>query len=67
MATQIGKSPVFIQGSAWTIENIIEVPIDSVLTDPAFVYVNAWAAIFRVTVVLERIFTRKKTKVRSAR
>lgn len=67
MATQIGKAPVFIQGSSWTIENVIEVPMDSVLNDPAFVYVNAWSVIFRATVLLEKIFTRKKTKGRSAR
>lgn len=67
MATQVGKSPVFIQGSAWTIENIIEVPMDTVLTDPAFVYINVFAVIFRATVLLERIFTRKKTKGRAAK
>ena len=67
MAMQVGKAPIFIQGSTWTIENVVEVPMDSVLTDPAFVYVNVWATIFRVTVLLEKIFVRKKPKARSSR
>ncbi len=62
MPNQVGHSPLFIQGSNWAIENIIETPVDSVLGDPALVYVNVFSLIFRVVVQLERLFVKKKTR-----
>ncbi|KAI9563743.1 hypothetical protein GHT06_011207 [Daphnia sinensis] len=62
MTILAGHSPLFIQGSNWAIENTIEVPVDSVLGDPAFVYVNVFSLIFRVVVQLERLFVKKKTR-----
>ncbi|XP_046641362.1 uncharacterized protein LOC124326513 [Daphnia pulicaria] len=66
MTFGVGHSPLFIQGSNWAIENIIEVPMDSVLGDPAFVYVNVFSLIFRIVIQLERLFVKKK-KTRSSR
>jgi len=60
MSFQVVKSPVFIQGSTWAIENIIETPMDSVTNDPAFAYINVFCLIFRVVVQLERLFVKKK-------
>ncbi|XP_057378787.1 uncharacterized protein LOC130700817 [Daphnia carinata] len=62
MTIHAGNSPLFIQGANWGIENTIEVPVDSVLGDPAFVYVNVFSLIFRVVVQLERLFVKKKTR-----
>ena len=59
---QVGQSPLFIQGSTWAIENIIETPVDSVLGDPAFVYMNTFSMIFRVVISLEKLFVKKKTR-----
>ena len=67
MAVQVGKAPVFIQGSSWAVENSIVVPLDAMLDDPTFLYVNVWSVLFRITVLLENLFTRKKIKGRSSR
>lgn len=59
---QLAKSPVFIQGSSWAIENIIEIPMDSVTNDPVFSYINVFSLIFRMAVQLERLFIKKKER-----
>lgn len=60
MTFGVAKSPIFIQGSTWGIENIIETPLDSVTNDPIFSYMNVFSLIFRMVVQLEKLFTKKK-------
>ena len=55
-----GLSPYFIQGSAWAVENIIETPMDSFLTDPIVSYMNTFTLTFRLVFQLERLFVKKK-------
>jgi len=66
MTFGVGHSPLFIQGSNWAIENVIETPLDSVLGDPAFVYINVFSLTFRIVIQLEKLFVKKK-KLRSSR
>ena len=66
MTFGVGQSPLSIQGANWAIENIIETPLDSVVGDPAFLYINVFSLIFRIVVQLEKLFVKKK-KTRSSR
>jgi hypothetical protein len=66
MTFGVGQSPLSIQGANWGIENIIETPLDSVVGDPTFLYINVFSLIFRFVVQLEKLFVKKK-KTRSSR
>ena len=57
----IAKNSLFNQGSAWAVENVVEVPIYSDLSNPAFVYINVLSLIFRIGVNLETLFNKKTT------
>ncbi len=55
--------PVFIQGSTWGIENILQLPVDSVLTNTFFVYINTFQLLFRVVVQLDQLFSKKTNRM----
>ena len=59
------KSPYFIQGPVWAVENVLSFPVDTDLTSSAFLYLNILQLIFRIVINLEKLFTKKTT--RSAR
>ena len=59
------KSPYFIQGATWAVENILSFPVDTDLTNSAFLYMNVLQLIFRIVINLEKLFVKKTT--RSAR
>lgn len=65
MTVGVGSPSVFVQGTGWGIESIIETPVDSVTNDPAFAYMNIFSMIFRVVIQVERLFVKKKKNRKS--